>query len=110
MQNPSLPLLYERMIKHEIINLEPWVLLCGSEQLQRAHHINEVYPEWNITPFARRTDSDEVACWTSEKVVVIDDFDTVRDSTGAIVHHSIMEYSSMDEWLITATQDFISFN
>jgi hypothetical protein len=98
------------MIEHGIIDLEPWVLLRESKQSQRTQHINEVFPEWNITPFARRTDSDEVACWTGEKVVVIDDFDAVRDATGATVRHSITEYSSMDEWLIAATQDFIAFD
>lgn len=103
-------ILYERMIECGVIDLEPWALLRGSEQLQRAQHVNEVFPGWGVTPFARRTDNDEVACWTGGSVVVIDDFDVVRDADGAAARRVISEYPSMDEWLVAAVRDFIGFS
>jgi hypothetical protein len=109
-QNLSLPVLYYRMVECGVIELEPWALLRGSEQLQRAQHIDEVFPGWGVTPFARRTDNDEVACWTGRSVVVIDDFDVLRDTGGAAARRALAEYPSMDEWLIAAVRDFIEFD
>lgn len=110
MQRPALPMLYERMIECGTTNLEPWALLHGSEQLQRMQHVDEVFPGWAVVPFARKTDNDEVACWTGGSVVVIDDFDVVRDAGGSAVRRTISEYSSMDEWLVAAVREFIEFD
>lgn len=110
MQKFSLPVLYERMIECGMINLEPWALLRGSEQLQRMQHVGQVFPGWDLIPFARKTDNDEVACWTGGNVVVIDDFDVVRDAGRAAVRRTISEYSSMDEWLVAAVREFIDFD
>ncbi|WP_455834099.1 hypothetical protein [Pseudarthrobacter siccitolerans] len=98
------------MIECGVTNLEPWALLHGSEQLQRMQHVGEVFPGWGVVPFARRTDNDEVACWTGESVVVIDDFDVVRDAGGDAVRRPTSEYSSIDEWLLMAVEEFIEFD
>jgi hypothetical protein len=81
-QNLSLPALYDRMIECGVIDLEPWALLRGSE----------------------------VARWTGGSVVVLDDFDVVRDAGGEAVRRAISEYASMDEWLIAVVRDFIEFD
>lgn len=73
-------------------------------------HAGEVFPGWAVVPFARRTDNDEVACWTGESVVVIDAFGVVRDAGGEVVRRVISEYSSMDQWLLAAVREFIEFD
>jgi hypothetical protein len=99
----------DRMIECGVTDLEPWAVLRGSEQSQLTQHVDELFPGWGVIPFARRTDNDEVACWTGGSVVVIDDFDVVRDA-GEAVRRAISEYASMDEWLIAAVRDFIEFD
>ncbi|GAA3276795.1 hypothetical protein [Paenarthrobacter aurescens] len=109
-QNVALPALYDRMIERGIVDLEPWELLRGAEQAHRLKHLVETFPEWPLNPFAHRSDNDDVACWTGENVVVVDDYDVVRDANEAAVRHQPAEYHSMDEWLIVAIRDFIEFD
>ena len=109
-QNLALPVLYDRMIERGIVDLEPWELLRGAQQTQRMKHTDEVFPGWNLVPFACRSDNDDVACWTGKNVVVVDDYDVMRDATGAAVRHQAAEYHSMDEWLIAAVRDFMEFD
>ncbi|MDR6637636.1 hypothetical protein [Paenarthrobacter nitroguajacolicus] len=109
-KNVVLPALYDRMIECGMVDLEPWELLRGAEQVQRMQHLERVFPGWSLVPIARRTDNDDVACWTGQHVVVVDDYDVLRDATGAAVRHSATEYASMEEWLIAAIRDFIEFD
>ncbi len=109
-QNLALPVLYDRMIERGMVDLEPWELLRGARQAQRMKHLDEVFPGWNLIPFAGRSDNDDVACWTGKEVVVVDDYDVMRDATGAAVRHQAAVYHSMDEWLIAAIRDFIEFD
>jgi hypothetical protein len=109
-ENESLPSLYDHMMECGIVDLHPWFLLHGEDQIWRAQHIEKVLPGWGIIPFARRTDNDDVACWTGSKVVVIDDWDVWPDENGAPKRHVASEYASMEEWFLAAAQDFIEFD
>ena len=108
--NQSLPALYAHMIECGIIDLHPWFLLQGEAQTRRAQHIGKVLFGWEIIPFARRTDDDDVACWTGSKVVVIDDWDVWPDENGMPIRRVGREYSSMEEWFLAAARDFIEFD
>ncbi|MBD7995258.1 hypothetical protein H9639_08115 [Arthrobacter sp. Sa2CUA1] len=105
----SLPALYAHMIECGIIDLDPWAVLRGEMQLRRAQHIEQVFPGWGVIPFARRTDNDDVACWTGSKVVVIDYWDLIWDENGPR-RLVAREYSSMEEWFLAAARDFIEFD
>lgn len=107
-QRPALPELYERMVEAEFTEMHPWALLLGDKWEHRAAHVEEVFPGWEIVPFARRTDNDDVACWDGDRVVLIDDYDPTWDN-GVAKRHVMTEYPSMDEWLHAAVQDFIEF-
>jgi hypothetical protein len=65
--HPALPALYDHMIECGIVDLDPWAVLRGDVQSRRAQHIEKVLPGWGIIPYARRTDNDDVACWTGSK-------------------------------------------
>lgn len=104
----ELPELYDRMVESELLEIHPWALLLGDIQKRRAQHIEQVHPGWAIVPFARRTDCDDVACWTGDSVVIIDDYDPIRDD-GVVRRHVMREFPSMDEWLLSAVRDFIDF-
>ncbi|MCC3291131.1 hypothetical protein [Arthrobacter sp. zg-Y1110] len=91
-----------------MVDLDPWHLLQGEDQVWRARHIEQVFPGWAIVPFARRTDNDDVACWTGSGVVVIDDWDLTWKN-GMPIRHVQDEYATMGEWLVAAVQDFVEF-
>ncbi|WP_146362206.1 hypothetical protein [Arthrobacter yangruifuii] len=109
-ETQSLPALYAHMIECGIFDLHPWFLLHGEAQARRAQHIEKVLPGWGIIPFARRTDNDDVACWTGSKVVVIDDWDVWPDENGMPIRRVGREYASMEEWFLAAARDFIEFD
>ncbi|MCQ1995532.1 hypothetical protein [Arthrobacter sp. zg-Y1171] len=109
MPEQSLPPLYAHMIECGVVDLDPWHLLRGETQVRRARHIEQVFPGWGIVPFARRTDNDDVACWTGSSVVVIDDWD-VWSTDGKPIRHVQDEYPSMEEWLLAAVRDFVEFD
>lgn len=51
--------------KDDLIDLDPWWFLCefdGFSQ-QWLNEIKKQYPERNLIPFAKRSDSDDVACF-----------------------------------------------
>ncbi len=108
-EKESLPALYDQMVECGIIDLDPWGLLQGEMQHRRAQDIEKVFAGWGIILFARRTDNDDVACWTDSKVVVIDDWDLIWDENGPR-RLVARKYGSMEEWFLAAARDFIEFD
>lgn len=49
----------------DLIDLEPWWFLCEFEgySQQWFDEIKKLYPERNLIPFAKKSDSDDVACF-----------------------------------------------
>lgn len=69
---------YKRLIALNLTNLEPWRILQGQMLIQRTVGLRERYPSRLLVPFARRIDSDAVACWDldadCDAISVIHDF------------------------------------
>ena len=56
---------------------EFWQLLTGQWLKVRHSGLKERFPNRNLVPFARRLDSDDIACWDmddSQRVCIVHDF------------------------------------
>jgi hypothetical protein len=63
--------------KQQLIYFDPWRILEGEELRKRYHGLKERYSERNLVPFAKRDDSDDIACWEKDKgdkVFIIHDY------------------------------------
>ncbi len=93
-----------KLIKNDCIDFGPWQLLDG-ELLQIRHSgLIKRYPYRKLIPFARRVDSDDMACFDvaepsdDPKVIIIHDF----ASPG---WEGREEYDNFDSWLEAAKKD-----
>jgi hypothetical protein len=60
-----------------IQDIEPWELLTGQWLRVRVEGLRQRFPNRELVPFARRLDSDDVACWDRSRpgaVFVVHDF------------------------------------
>ena len=68
------------LIENEDIDFGPWQLLHGEWLVVRDTGLRQRFPSLDLVPFARRLDSDDVACFdvseesSSPKVKIIHDF------------------------------------
>jgi len=60
-----------------VVDIGPWQFLEGKWLRVRNSGLRERFPDRRLVPFARRLDSDDVACWDMEQpsaVCVVHDF------------------------------------
>lgn len=96
---------FVRVVELGLTDLEPWLILEGQDLANRNAGIRGRYPSRTLVPFARRVDSDDVACWDIDRagrVVIIDDFDTPG-------WESVSELPDFNAWLRRALEDLIEF-
>ncbi|QCV89268.1 hypothetical protein FEZ32_03670 [Acidipropionibacterium jensenii] len=87
-----------------ILNLEPWAVVRNGAE--RMGDLRERFPNRRLVPFARRIDSDDIACWdiskSDKKIFVIHDYASPgweqRD-----------EFSEFNDWLRKAVEDLIEY-
>lgn len=77
----TLPSGYQEAKNLNLVNLHPWHLVSDEEFDYLSAGVNKRYPARTVIPFARRTDSDDVACFVARdpeqgagQVVVVHDF------------------------------------
>lgn len=77
----TLPHGYQEAKNLNLVNLHPWHLVSDEEFDYLFAGVNKRYPDRSVVPFARRTDSDDVACFVirdseqeAGQVVVVHDF------------------------------------
>jgi hypothetical protein len=73
----SYPDAFKRLVDRGLVYFEPWFVLEGHLLRSRLDGLRERYPLRILLPFARREDSDDVACWDSAlpgRVVIVHDF------------------------------------
>lgn len=58
----SYPRQLVRAVELGITNLEPWWIHSGAELRERDAALKARYPQLELVPFARRQDSDDIAC------------------------------------------------
>jgi hypothetical protein len=81
-------------VESGIFDIGPWQILSGKWLRVRKSGLRERFPERHLVPFARRLDSDDVACWDLElqgTVCVVHDF-------SAPGWEKRQEYESFSAW------------
>ncbi|WP_221931101.1 hypothetical protein [Aliiroseovarius halocynthiae] len=87
-------------------DLEPWYFLDGEELNHALTGLRQRYPDRTLTPFARRQDNDDTACWDgrdNKTVYIIHDFASVG-------YEERETYDGFYSWLRAAIEDLIEFD
>ena len=90
-----------RIVDQQLVDFTPWYVMDREQVVDRYEGLKNRYPQRELFPFARRDDSDDVACWESpkaDKVVIIHDF----ASAG---YEQRETYPSLWDWLKRAIDD-----
>lgn len=94
------------LVETRIVFFHPWQLLFGDRTKLRFVGLRKRYPNRLLVPFARRFNSDDVACWEgvdNQKVVVVHDFASPGwEDRGE-------QYASFWEWYRAAVEEMIEF-
>lgn len=88
-----------------LVDLSPWYLMDHAQVLMRMQGLRVRYPERQLVPFARRDDTDDLACWEKDRgetVVVIHDF----ASPG---HEERRVFPDFWSWFRVAVEEMIEF-
>jgi hypothetical protein len=95
------PLDFIDVISTGVIDVGPWQFLKGKWLQVRNFGLKERFPDRQLVPFARRLDSDDVACWDMERpsaVCVVHDF-------CAPGWESRETYDSFEQWYLSAQKE-----
>ncbi|HZC05446.1 MAG TPA: hypothetical protein VE338_07370 [Ktedonobacterales bacterium] len=94
-----------RTVALGLIDLEPWWILEGDLLRARLAGVRTRYPARTLVPFARRQDTDDVACFDQDtgKVVIIHDFASPGWEQRA-------EVDDFYGWLRQAIDDLVAFD
>ena len=99
------PSQFLRIVEQSLLYFDPWRILEGDELQKRFQGLKERYPTRDLTPFAKRDDSDDLACWDKEmpnKVVIVHDYAPSGSEQGKVL-------GDFWAWLRMALEDTISF-
>jgi hypothetical protein len=95
-----------RMVERGLVYFEPWFVLEGEQLRARAQGLRARFPDRTLIPFARREDSDDVACWEppdQTRVMLVHDFASAGWERRAV-------FDSFYDWLRRAVEDMIEFD
>ncbi len=93
-----------RMAELGLLDLDPWWILEGAELRRRFAGMRQRYPQRKLVPFARRQDSDDVACIDLDRgtVAIVHDFASMGWKGRA-------EFADFRAWVHQVIDDLISF-
>lgn len=97
------PSAFIKIMNLNIIDLDWWYLMCSEDVETRLPGLQKRYPQRKLIPFARRDDSDDIACFEVGKgttVQIIHDF----ASSG---YEQRGEYVTTWEWFQDAVEEMI---
>ncbi len=95
-----------KVVRLNLINLDPWVIMNSEQVILRLDGLKERYPTRVLIPFARRLDNDDLACFElmkGESVQVIHDF----ASAG---YEQRKEFTDFWDWFREAINEMIEFD
>ena len=92
-----------KIVELNLVDFDFWYLMSKEQVEKRIKGLKERYPDRELVPFARRDDSDDIACFDikkNSKVQIIHDF----ASAG---YEQRKEYNTFWEWFKEAIQEMI---
>lgn len=100
------PTSFKRIVRLELVDLEPWYIMNGARVEERMESLKTRYPTRDLIPFARRDDNDDLACWErgkGEMVVVIHDYSRPGEE-------EIRAFATFWDWFRSAIDEMIEFD
>ena len=100
------PKSFKRVVRLELVDLEPWFIMNGARVEERIEGLKTRYPMRDLVPFARRGDNDDIACWErgkGETVVLIHDYTTPG-------YEEIGAFPNFWDWFRSAAEEMIEFD
>ncbi len=94
---------YLKIVDLNLVDFDLWYLMTKEQVEIRIRGLQERYPKRRLIPFARRDDSDDIACFEVErdgKVQIIHDF----ASAG---YEQRKEYDCFWDWFMDAIEEMI---
>ena len=102
-QEFNYPKEFLKIVELNLVDFDFWYLMSKEQVEKRIKGLKERYPDRELVPFARRDDSDDIACFDikkNSKVQIIHDF----ASAG---YEQRKEYNTFWEWSKEAIQEMI---
>jgi hypothetical protein len=92
------------LVRAKSIDFGPWQILLGKWLGVRLQGLRQRYPKRHLVPFARRVDSDDVACFDVKEPV---------ERVGVVIIHDFAspgwelrgEFEDFEQWLDSAKAD-----
>lgn len=100
------PAAFLRLVDRELLYFEPWFILEGDRLRTHLRGLMERYPTRQLLPFARREDSDDMACWEAgrpHKVMIVHDYASPGWEQRA-------ELDDFYAWIRLAVEDMIAYD
>lgn len=97
---------FKRVVRLELVDLEPWFFMNGARVAERMKGLKTRYPTRDLVPFARRGDNDDIACWERDKgetVILIHDFTTAG-------YEDRGTYPTFWDWFRSVVEEMIEFD
>ena len=100
----SYPPEYLRVVEAGILEIEPWVILVGSDLLEYQVELSIRYPDRNLVIFAAKTSNDDVACWDLDEgdIAIVHDYASPGWEQRA-------RYNDFKSWIRAAFDEFLDF-
>jgi hypothetical protein len=79
-------------VESGVCDVGPWQILSGTWLIVRLEGLKKRFPDRDLVPFARRLDSDDVACWERTlpgAVQIIHDFAASGGRSANAIRHSM---------------------
>lgn len=100
----SYPPEFLRIVELGLVRLEPWWIFDGDLLRHRVIDLRKRYPNRKLVPFAKREDSDDVACWDLEA----GDVSVIHDMADPGWEQRD-RFKDFNAWLRRAIEDLIDF-
>jgi hypothetical protein len=100
----SLPEGLLRIVERNLVDIAPWQVMPRELAVKRLHGLRQRYSR-KYVPFARRVDSDDLACIDPDRpseVVIVHDFASEGSELRA-------RFDSFWDWFRSAVEDMIAF-
>lgn len=100
------PEAYQKIVELNLVDFDVWYLIESEQATRRYYDLKERYPNRQLIPFARRDDSDDIACFEigkGGKVELIHDFTTEG-------FEQRKEFQDLWEWVEFAVKEMSEFN
>lgn len=97
---------YKKLVELGLVDFDIWYLIESEQATRRYYDLKKRFPKRQLIPFARRDDSDDIACFEigqENKVHIIHDFTTEGFEQREV-------YQDIWEWLVFVINKMREYN